>query len=90
MFRSEPENQTVYPGESVVMKCTLPRGFPVPTVSWLHDGNLVTNTSKTLISVKGNLTISSVTKADEGSYVCRSKSPLGTQDSHGALLTVGM
>ena len=88
MFRSEPENQTVYVGESVVFKCSPPRGNPAPTISWLQDGNLVSNASRTFISVKGNLTISSVTKADQGLYTCRANSPLGTRHSQEASLTV--
>lgn len=90
VFRSKPYNQTAYPGESVVMKCSPPRGYPVPTVSWLHNGLPVTNTSRTFISPKGNLTISSVTEADQGTYVCKSSSPLGTQNSNKAWLTIGM
>lgn len=90
VFRSKPYNQTAYPGESVVMRCSPPRGYPVPTVSWLHNGLPVTNTSRTFISPKGNLTISSVTEADQGTYVCKSSSPLGTQNSNKAWLTIGM
>ena len=60
----------------------------MPIVSWLHDGNVISNSSRTLISQKGNLTISPVTKADQGSYVCRAVSPLGKRDSQEALLTV--
>ena len=87
-FRSEPENQTVYVGESVVLRCSPPRGNPVPTITWLQDGNLVSNTSRTFISAKGNLTISPVTKADKGFYTCRANSPLGTRNSQEAALTV--
>lgn len=87
-FRAEPENQTVYVGESVVLRCAPPRGNPVPTITWLQDGNLVSNTSRTFISVKGNLTISPVTKADKGLYTCRANSPLGTRNSKKASLTV--
>lgn len=87
-FRSEPVNQTVYVGESVVLKCSPPRGNPVPSITWLQHGSLVSNTSRTFISAKGNLTISPVTKADQGLYICRADSPLGTRDSHGASLTV--
>ena len=87
-FRYEPEDQTVYTGGTVLLKCLPPRGRPPPTVSWLHDGNLVSNSSRTLISSKGNLTISPVTTADQGSYVCRADHPLGRQDSQEAVLTV--
>ena len=87
-FRSEPGNQTVYVGESVVLKCSPPRGNPVPTITWLQDGSLVSNTSRTFISAKGNLTISLVTKADQGLYICRANSPLGTRNSQEAWLTV--
>ena len=58
------------------------------TVSWLHDGGEILNSSRTLISTKGNLTISPVIKADQGSYVCRAVHPLGTRDSQEAVLTV--
>ena len=88
LFRLQPENKSVYAGESVVLKCSPPRGQPVPTVSWLQDGGLVSNSSRRFISSKGNLTISPVTKADQGSYMCRANSPLGTEDSQEALLTV--
>ena len=57
-------------------------------MSWLRDGDLVSNTSRTFISSKGNLTISPVSKADQGSYVCRAEHPLGTRDSQEAVLTV--
>ena len=78
----------MYVGVSVVLKCSPPRGYPVPTISWLQDGSLVSNASRTFISAKGNLTISPVTKADQGKYICRASSPLGTRDSREALLTV--
>lgn len=78
----------MYVGKSVVLKCSPPRGYPVPTITWLQDGSLVSNTSRTFVSAKGNLTISPVTKADQGSYICRASSPLGTRDSQEALLTV--
>lgn len=72
----------------MVLQCSPPKGRPVPTVVWLHDGKVVSNTSRTFISSKGNLTISPVTKGDQGSYVCRAQSPLGTRDSKEAALTV--
>jgi len=78
----------VYVGKSVVFKCSPPRGNPAPTITWLQDGSLVSNTSRTFISAKGNLTISLATKADQGLYICRANSPLGTRNSQEALLTV--
>ena len=71
-----------------MLKCSPPRGNPAPTITWLQDGNLVANSSRTFVSAKGNLTISLVTKADQGLYICRANSPLGTRDSQVASLSV--
>ena len=72
----------------MVLNCTPPKGRPPPTVIWIHNGQLVSNKSRTLVSPKGNLTISPVMMTDQGSYVCRAKHPFGTQDSKVAVLTV--
>lgn len=88
VFRAQPDNQTSINGDTVVLRCSPPKGRPPPTVVWLRNNKIVLNNTRTHISPKGNLTISPVTMTDRGVYVCRAKHPLKIQDSRPAVLTV--
>ena len=87
-FRTEPEDQVVYAGDMVVLQCSPPKGRPTPTVHWLRDTTEISNSSRTFVSAKGNLTIFPVIEADQGSYICKAKNPLGERESQQAFLTV--
>ena len=37
-FRQEPASARVAQGDTAVLRCLAPRGYPDPVTSWLRDG----------------------------------------------------
>ncbi|XP_078687671.1 receptor-type tyrosine-protein phosphatase F-like [Branchiostoma floridae x Branchiostoma belcheri] len=69
------------------------RGEPMPTVTWRHDGavvtaGIVTAPDSTQHSFTSTLSISSVQRRDNGQYTCRATNVLNTDTSQPAALTV--
>ncbi|XP_028823701.1 hemicentin-1 isoform X1 [Denticeps clupeoides] len=67
-------------GESLTLECEA-RGHPVPTVSWLKDGVLLTSGEKLHILDQGRrLQISNIKPTDGGHYVCLATSIAGEKE----------
>lgn len=64
-------NESKIEGESVYLFCNA-SGDPQPSISWTKAGN------NTVISVGNKLTLSPVTRAEAGSYVCTANNRVGT------------
>ena len=63
-------------------------GNPKPQVTWLKDGEELSNSRKVQIRVKGNrtvLAIIDVQDEDVGHYVCKVSNDLGTDTSRAGL-----
>ena len=74
-------------GQTVQLTCTI-TGDPHPTVTWYHDGVLLTNPQ--LSNNDSRLTLSPVLKNHEGIYVCRAVNNLGSSNDSISLTVLGM
>ncbi len=87
-FKVMPKNVRVAAGETAVMECAPPRGFPEPVISWKRNGEKL-NTGTGRIRLTGsNLMISEVRPGDEGRYQCIAENLVGVRESPPALLNV--
>ncbi|KAL4647477.1 hypothetical protein GN956_G8649 [Arapaima gigas] len=62
-------------GGSVTLSCTA-LGNPKPVVSWLREGEMLSDSDKYKVS-DGHLTVVSILREDGGVYMCRAHSPQG-------------
>lgn len=68
--RHSEESLKAKAGVPVTIICNVV-GVPIPTILWQRNGMYLTqNTSDTIISDDGSLTILNVTKESAGSYTC--------------------
>ena len=74
-------------GSDVSMSCTAV-GSPLPTISWTHEGTVVSSSesvsivsSQTGSEATSRLTLSGVDVSDAGSYSCVSSNPVGSDSS---------
>ncbi len=81
-FISQPQSQTVEPGDDVVF--TVEFGVPGSQIFWLKDGQLILGATNT-----DTLTLLNVDESDEASYTANAIAPCGTIVSDPATLTVG-
>ncbi|VTJ68807.1 Hypothetical predicted protein [Marmota monax] len=65
-------------GQALTLKCDA-NGFPVPEITWLKDGQLVSETdSHHLLDRARSLHFSRVQEGDSGLYTCRAENQAGT------------
>ena len=84
-----PKNVRAAAGETAIMECLPPRGFPEPTISWKRNGEKIKTTAYGRIKLMGNnLVISEVRPGDEGRYQCVAENVVGVRESPPALLNV--
>ena len=64
-----------------MIQCTF-EGFPIPTLVWSHNGNVLTDGSNDITIAIGDtassLTITMVTANDSGNYTCMVSNFLGS------------
>ncbi|XP_058122733.1 roundabout homolog 2-like [Anopheles ziemanni] len=89
-FRLEPQNTRVAQGETVLLECGPPRGYPEPTVFWRKNGQTLdlTNSKRIRIVDGGNLAIQDARQTDDGRYQCVAKNIIGIRESAVAFLRV--
>ena len=88
-FQALPDaDVSVRLGEQVTLPCRPPKGTPEPQVSWQKDGVDVHNSSRSVVSLDGDLRISQAAQEDSGSYVCRAANAAGQRNSPPATITV--
>ena len=72
-----------------IIQCTF-EGFPIPTVIWSHDGNVLSDAPNDTNIATGDtsstLTITTVTAEDSGSYTCMVSNILGSDMGSSMLL----
>ncbi|OWA51630.1 Roundabout-like protein 2 [Hypsibius exemplaris] len=88
-FRRQPSlNLQVAAGETALLECQPPRGFPEPKVFWKRDGKELKATGRFALMDEGNLVITEVRASDAGKYICVAENLVGTKESHVAVLSV--
>ena len=98
MARIDPTSTSVEIGNSVIMTCKV-YGFPEPQVSWLKNGQEISNNSRYNTSdVYGNgsnliwfsdLQIGTIRRDDTASYSCFLKNAAGTDIDSASLVVLG-
>ena len=66
-------------------------GDPVPTISWTRDATIISRSGDSRISFDAenkNLTITNVSRADDGVYRCVADNSLGNATSNAAFFNV--
>ena len=74
----------------VTLSCNA-SGDPVPTISWTRDATIISTSGHSRISFGAEnkeLTITNVSRADEGEYRCEANNSLGNATSNAAFLNV--
>ena len=82
--------------EAIILTCNA-SGFPVPTVSWSHNGTDVTANTRLNIETQDddrsvlsiiNIAAVNVTENDSGEYICTASSSVGDAVSNLALVII--
>ncbi|XP_071518345.1 roundabout homolog 2-like [Panulirus ornatus] len=81
-----PTNQTLPIRGHAAMTCRV-WGSPLPTVTWRHNGRLVTSTHRRSLLPDNTLTIDELAAEDGGQYACVASSTRGVTEAR-ATLTV--
>ena len=79
-------------GVEVTFSCSV-TGSPIPSITWLHDNNTISNSDSITIvtqeqTVNTTLTIASVQQSDNGNYQCRAENDGGSNTSDPAMLQI--
>ena len=77
-------------GNNVTLSCNAAAN-PAPTISWIRDGSLVNSTINSRISFSEDnkqLTITNVSRTDNGEYQCVAENRVGSDTSKSASLDV--
>ncbi len=81
----------VLEGFDVLIDCPIERGYPKPEVSWMKDGNRISNDSTRTIFSNRSLLLHHVTTEDhEGDYTCLAMTPnVGRDNATTSLDVIG-
>ena len=85
LIREKPSSVIVEEGENVNLECKA-SGLPMPTVTWRKAFGHLPRGKTTVID--GNMTITSVTKEDRGTYVCTVKNLLGEESAFSVVTVI--
>ncbi|KAH1005350.1 hypothetical protein HUJ04_006351 [Dendroctonus ponderosae] len=88
-FKTVPTDTKVAAGETALLLCGPPRGYPEPTLVWKKDGMPLDIDGRRIRTVDGgNLMIVDVRQHDEGKYQCIAHNVVGSRESPEATLRV--
>ena len=79
-------------GADVAFICSV-TGSPIPSITWLHNNNAITNSDAITIvtqeqTVNTTLTIGNVQQGDSGTYQCMAENNGGSITSDSAMLQI--
>ena len=96
----EPYTKTAQTGQTVLVledldvliDCPIERGYPKPDITWMKDGNHVSNDSTHTIFSNGSLLLRQVNIEDhEGDYTCLAMTPnVGRDNATTSLDVIGI
>ncbi|XP_048590073.1 hemicentin-1 isoform X2 [Nematostella vectensis] len=77
------KNQTVLEGNNVTLSCNA-SGIPAPVITWYRKNGSYMPVNHRVVN--GVLIVFNITKAHEGTYVCKAKNVLGAKTTEATLL----
>ncbi|XP_076780776.1 roundabout homolog 4 isoform X2 [Arvicanthis niloticus] len=87
-FQIQPRDTVAVVGESLVLECGPPWGYPKPSVSWWKDGKpLVLQPGRHTVS-GDSLMVSRAEKNDTGTYMCMATNSAGQRESRAARVSI--
>nr|AVK72298.1 Robo2 protein [Isodiametra pulchra] len=87
-FTTKPSNKTATLKGEVIFVC-LVEGFPKPAITWRRKDNLPFPESRTRhFPGEHSISVSNISMADEGEYVCEASNGVGKTISASAFLTI--
>ena len=89
-FFTHPQSETKKEGENTSLSCNA-TGNPKPTISWYKDDTKINAGADSRVSISEDdtqLTITNVSRNDDGQYTCVASNSLGNSTSNSATLTV--
>ncbi|XP_029399519.1 roundabout homolog 4 isoform X3 [Mus pahari] len=87
-FQIQPRDTVAVVGESLVLECGPPWGYPKPSVSWWKDGKpLVLQPGRRTVS-GDSLMVSRAEKNDSGTYMCMATNNAGQRESRAARVSI--
>jgi len=81
-----PANTTTTEGQNVTLACNA-TGNPSPSITWYKDGQLVIISGR-FTQDSSSLTITKVSRFDEGTYFCNATNDVNSRVSNSTYLTV--
>ncbi|CAL4161973.1 unnamed protein product, partial [Meganyctiphanes norvegica] len=89
-FLTEPTDTRLAEGETALLACVPPRGYPEPVVTWKKDNQDIDHSRALRYRIEdgGSLVITGVRATDQGTYVCLARNVYGERRSQQATLTV--
>ncbi|KAK3749889.1 hypothetical protein QZH41_008268, partial [Actinostola sp. cb2023] len=87
---THPPNRTTTEWQTVSLVCIV-SGDPIPTVGWWKDGQLLNISAEprlTQEAITNNLTITNITRNDEGFYYCNATNNITSTSSNSAYVEV--
>ncbi|XP_022241028.1 neogenin-like isoform X3 [Limulus polyphemus] len=89
-FEEEPQDVTVYPGQTAYFPCTI-QGIPLPEITWFKDEQpLALDLTRMIVLPSGALEIDIVQTSDAGIYKCNASNVDKFRVSSGGRLTVSL
>ncbi|CAL4144045.1 unnamed protein product, partial [Meganyctiphanes norvegica] len=89
-YLTEPTDTRLAEGETALLACVPPRGYPEPVVTWQKDNQDIDPSREMRYRIVdgGSLVITGVRATDQGTYVCLARNVYGERRSRQAALTV--